>query len=79
LANVLAAARQLNCEARAFRELGGFSRELFVAEEIELKEADQGEVRTLWVPVRTSAYKKTAFRDYQGVLDPEKARITTAD
>jgi hypothetical protein len=38
-----------------------------------LKEAQQGGVRILWVPVRDSPYKKTALQDYQAVLDPEKA------
>ena len=35
-----------------------------------LKEAEQGGVRILWVPVRASAYKQTALRDYQAALDP---------
>jgi internalin A len=35
-----------------------------------LKEAKQGGVRILWVPVRASSYKKTALKDYQAVLDP---------
>lgn len=35
-----------------------------------LKEAEQGGVRTLWVHVRACAYKKTALKDYQAVLDP---------
>lgn len=33
-----------------------------------LKAAEQGGVRILWVPVRASAYKKTALKDYQAVL-----------
>jgi internalin A len=35
-----------------------------------LKGAEQGGVQVLWVPVRASAYKKTALKDYQAVLDP---------
>ena len=35
-----------------------------------LKEAKQGGVRILWVPVRASSYKKTALKDYQAVIDP---------
>jgi TIR domain len=35
-----------------------------------LKEAKQGGVKTLWVPVRDCAYKKTALKDYHAVLDP---------
>ena len=37
-----------------------------------LKEAEQGGVKILWVPVHASAYKKTPLKDYQAVLDPEK-------
>ena len=36
-----------------------------------LKEAEQGGVRILWVPVRASSYKKTALKDYQAVIDPD--------
>jgi internalin A len=32
-----------------------------------LKEATQGGVRILWVPVQASSYKKTALKDYQAV------------
>jgi hypothetical protein len=36
-----------------------------------LKEAEQGGgIKILWVPVRDSAYHKTALKDYQAVLDP---------
>jgi internalin A len=38
-----------------------------------LKEADQGGVKILWVPIRDSAYKRTPLKDYQAaVLDPNK-------
>jgi internalin A len=37
-----------------------------------LKEAEQGGVRILWVPVRESAYKQTPLKKYQAVLDPGK-------
>jgi hypothetical protein len=37
-----------------------------------LKEAEQGGVKILWVPVRASAYKRTALKDYQAVLEPSK-------
>jgi internalin A len=38
-----------------------------------LKEATQGGVKILWVPVRESGYKKTPLKDYQAaVLDPSK-------
>jgi hypothetical protein len=29
-------------------------------------------IKILWVPVRASSYKKTALKDYQAVLDPNK-------
>ena len=35
-----------------------------------LQEAKQGGVKILWVPLRDCAYKKTALKDYQAVLDP---------
>jgi predicted nucleotide-binding protein len=46
-----------------------------------LKEAKEGGVRILWVPVRASAYKKTALKDYQAVLDPAQplANMTDAE
>jgi TIR domain-containing protein/D-alanyl-D-alanine carboxypeptidase-like protein len=46
-----------------------------------LKEADRGGVKILWVPVRASAYKETALRNYQAVIDPSKplAGMTTAN
>jgi hypothetical protein len=37
-----------------------------------LKEAHQGGVKVLWVPVRRSAYMETPLKDYQAVLDPAK-------
>jgi internalin A len=37
-----------------------------------LKEAEQGGVKILWVPVRDSAYKQTQLKNYQAVLDPGK-------
>jgi internalin A len=37
-----------------------------------LKEAESGGVKILWVPVRDSAYKQTALKNYQAVLDPKK-------
>jgi hypothetical protein len=37
-----------------------------------LKEAEQGGVKILWVPVRESAYKQTPLKNYQAVLDPGK-------
>jgi TIR domain len=45
-----------------------------------LKEAEQGGVKILWVPIRESAYKKTPLKDYQAVLDPSKplAAMTSA-
>jgi hypothetical protein len=37
-----------------------------------LKEAEQGGVKILWVPVRDSAYQQTPLKNYQAVLDPGK-------
>src|SRR5271166_6422290 len=37
-----------------------------------LKEAEQGGVRILWVPVYDSSYKRTALKNYQAVLSPDK-------
>jgi hypothetical protein len=37
-----------------------------------LKEAEQGGVRVLWVPVRASAYKETLLKNYQAVIPPDK-------
>jgi TIR domain len=37
-----------------------------------LKEAEQGGIKILWVPVRASSYKKTALKDYQAVLEADK-------
>jgi hypothetical protein len=37
-----------------------------------LKEAEQGGVKILWVPVRTCAWKKTALTNYKAVLDTDK-------
>ncbi len=37
-----------------------------------LKEAEQGgRIKILWVPVRDSAYKKTALKNYQAALSPD--------
>lgn len=46
-----------------------------------LKEVEQGGVKILWVPVRASSYKKTALKDYQAVLEPDKplAKMTGAE
>jgi hypothetical protein len=46
-----------------------------------LKEAEQGGVKILWVPVRASAYKRTALKDYQPVLEASKplAAMTEAE
>jgi hypothetical protein len=45
-----------------------------------LKEAEQGGVQILWIPVRASAYQETPLRNYQAVIDPRTplARMTTA-
>jgi hypothetical protein len=37
-----------------------------------LKEAEQGGVKVLWVPVRGSAYMQTPLKNYQTILDPSK-------
>jgi hypothetical protein len=37
-----------------------------------LKEAEQGGLKILWVPVYDSAYKKTALKNYQALLNPAK-------
>jgi hypothetical protein len=37
-----------------------------------LKDAAQGGVKILWIPVRESAYKQTPLKNYQAVLDPGK-------
>src|SRR5262249_24388043 len=37
-----------------------------------LKEAEEGGVKILWVPVRASSYEKTALKDYQPALDAGK-------
>jgi hypothetical protein len=46
-----------------------------------LKAAELGGGEILWVPVRASAYKKTALADYQAVLDPAQplANMTPAE
>ena len=41
-----------------------------------LKEAEQGGVKILWVPVRDSAYKLTPLKNHQAVLDPSKPPAT---
>jgi internalin A len=35
-----------------------------------LKEAEQGGVKILWVPIRDSAYRRTPLKNYQAVLSP---------
>jgi hypothetical protein len=40
-----------------------------------LKEAEKGEVRILWIPVRACSYKKTPLKDYQAVIDPDKPLV----
>jgi CheY-like chemotaxis protein len=37
-----------------------------------LSEAAKDGVRIVWIPVRASAYKQTALKDYQAVIPPEK-------
>ena len=37
-----------------------------------LKEAEQGGVKILWVPVRESAYKQTLLKNYQALVDSGK-------
>jgi internalin A len=44
-----------------------------------LKEAEQGGIRILWVHVRACAYKKTALKDYQALLDPDKPLANMMD
>jgi len=41
-----------------------------------LKEAEQGGVKILWVPIRDSAYKQTPLKKYQAVLHPSKPLAT---
>lgn len=36
-----------------------------------LKEAEQGGVKILWVPIRDSAYRRTPLKNYQAVLSPD--------
>jgi hypothetical protein len=45
-----------------------------------LKQAKQGGVKVLWVPIRDSAYKQTALKNYQPALSPDTplAAMTTA-
>jgi hypothetical protein len=45
-----------------------------------LKQAEQGGVKILWVPIRDSAYKQTALNNYQAALSPGTplAAMTTA-
>ena len=38
-----------------------------------LKEAEGGGITILWVPIYPSAYKETALKKYQAVLDPNKS------
>jgi hypothetical protein len=44
-----------------------------------LKEAKQDGIRILWVPVRASAYKKTALKDYQAFLNPDQPLANMPD
>ena len=37
-----------------------------------LKEAEKGDVRIIWIPVRACSYKETALKDYQVAIDPDK-------
>jgi TIR domain-containing protein len=37
-----------------------------------LKEAEQGGVRILWIPVRACSYKETPLKNHQAVGDPDK-------
>ncbi len=37
-----------------------------------LKDAEQGGVRILWIPVRAFSYKETALKNYQAVSPPDK-------
>ncbi len=37
-----------------------------------LKEAEKGDVRIIWIPVRACAYKETPLKDYQGAIDADK-------
>jgi hypothetical protein len=37
-----------------------------------LKKAEQGGVKILWIPVRSSAYKQTPLKNYQALIDPSK-------
>ena len=42
------------------------------ARETPEEEAEQGGVKILWIPVRTSSYMETALQNYQAVIDPGK-------
>jgi hypothetical protein len=46
-----------------------------------LKEAEKGDVRIIWIPVRACAYKETLLKDYQAAIDPDKplANMKKAD
>ncbi|MCH7559513.1 MAG: toll/interleukin-1 receptor domain-containing protein [Planctomycetes bacterium] len=37
-----------------------------------LKEAEKGDVRIIWIPIRACAYKETPLKDYQGAIDADK-------
>jgi len=37
-----------------------------------LKRPDQGGVKILWMPIRSSAYKQTPLKNYQAIIDPAK-------
>ncbi|MEI9865580.1 MAG: COR domain-containing protein, partial [Limisphaerales bacterium] len=38
-----------------------------------LKEAEQGGVKILWIPVRACSYKETPLKNYQSVISPDKS------
>jgi len=46
-----------------------------------LKEAEKGDVRIIWIPVRACSYKETMLKDYQAAINPEKplANMKKAD
>jgi len=37
-----------------------------------LKEAENGNVHIIWIPVRACSYKETKLKDYQAAIDPDK-------
>ena len=46
-----------------------------------LKEAEKGDVRIIWIPVRACSYKETPLKDYNAAIDLEKplAKMKIAD